>query len=90
MKKWKYMKDRIQNEEIHLKLGVAPINEKMRESRLRWFGHVQRRVINALAKKKELVQNERTKKGRGRPKITLLEVINGHVNQRNNGEYDFK
>ena len=30
------------------------------------------------------------KKGRGRPKITLLEVINGHVNQRNNGEYDFK
>ena len=46
------MKDRIQNEEIHLKLGVAPINEKMRESRLRWFGHVQRRVINALAKKK--------------------------------------
>ena len=52
MKKWKYMKDRIQNEEIHLKLGVAPINEKMRESRLRWFGHVQRRVINALAKKK--------------------------------------
>ena len=53
MKKWKYMKDRIQNEEIHLKLGVAPINEKMRESRLRWFGHAQRRVINALAKKKK-------------------------------------
>ena len=54
MKKWKYMKDRIQNEEIHLKLGVAPINEKMRESRLRWFGHAQRRVINALAKKKRV------------------------------------
>ena len=53
MKKWKYMKDRIQNEEIHLKLGVAPINEKMRKSRLRWFGHAQRRVINALAKKKK-------------------------------------
>ena len=47
------MKDRIQNEEIHLKLGVAPINEKMRESRLRWFGHAQRRVINSLAKKKK-------------------------------------
>ena len=74
------MKDRIQNEEIHLKLGVAPINEKMRQSRLRWFGHVQRIVINALEKKSELVQNERTKRGRGRPKMTLLEVINGHVN----------
>uniref|UniRef100_A0A7N2KYI8 Histone-binding protein RBBP4-like N-terminal domain-containing protein n=1 Tax=Quercus lobata TaxID=97700 RepID=A0A7N2KYI8_QUELO len=27
-------------------LGVAPIDEKMRESCLRWFGHVQRRAIN--------------------------------------------
>ena len=71
------MKDRIKNEEIRLKLGVAPINEKMRQSRLRWFGHVQRIVINALEKKSELVQNERTKRGRGRPKMTLLEVING-------------
>ena len=53
MKKWKYMKDRIKNEEIRLKLGVAPINEKMRQSRLRWFGHVQRTMINALEKKSE-------------------------------------
>ena len=35
-------KDRVQNEEIFLKIGVAPINEKMRKMRLRWFGHVQR------------------------------------------------
>lgn len=33
-------KDRIQNEEIHLKIGVVPIDEKMREDCLRWFGHV--------------------------------------------------
>jgi hypothetical protein len=32
-------KDRIQNEEIRLKIGVAPIDKKMSESRLRWFGH---------------------------------------------------
>ena len=39
-------KDRIQNEEIPLKIGVAPIDEEKREDRLRWGGHVQRREIN--------------------------------------------
>ena len=34
-------KVKIWNEEIHLKIGVAPIDENMRESRLRWFGHVR-------------------------------------------------
>ena len=37
----------------------------MRESCLRWFGHVQRRVINALVRKSELIQMEGTKEGRG-------------------------
>ena len=41
-------KDTIQNEEIILKIGVAPIDEKMRESHLKQFGHVQRREINAF------------------------------------------
>ncbi len=30
----------IQNDKICLKIEVTPIGEKMRESRLRWFGHV--------------------------------------------------
>ncbi len=30
-------KDRIQNEEIHLKIWVTLIDEKMRDNRLRWF-----------------------------------------------------
>ena len=30
---------------------VSPIDEKIRESHLRWFGHVQRRAINALERK---------------------------------------
>ena len=41
-------KNNIRNEKICLKIGVAPIDEKVRESCLRWFGHVQRRAINAL------------------------------------------
>ncbi len=54
---------------------MAQIDEKMRESYLRWFGHVQRRKINALVRKSELIQVKRTKKGEGRPKITLIEVV---------------
>ena len=30
---------------------VSPIDEKIRESRLRWFGYVHRRAINALVRK---------------------------------------
>ena len=36
-------KDRIWNDVILEKIGVAPIEEKMTENHLRWFGHVQRR-----------------------------------------------
>ena len=32
--------DKIRNEYIRQKVGVAPIDEKMRKTRLRWFGHV--------------------------------------------------
>ena len=33
-------KDRIRDEKIRLKIRVAPVNGKMRESHLRWFGRV--------------------------------------------------
>jgi hypothetical protein len=68
-------KDMIRNEKIRLKIGVTSIDEKMRECHLRWFGHVQGREINASVRKSELIQVEGTKEGRGRPKITLIEVV---------------
>ena len=74
-------KDRIQNEEICLKIGVAPVDEKIRESHLRCFDHVQRKETNAPVRKSELIQVEGTKRGRGKPRITLVEVIKQrHVN----------
>ena len=49
-------KYRIRNEKIHLKIRVTPFDVKMRESRLRWFGHVQKREINARMRHSELIQ----------------------------------
>jgi hypothetical protein len=38
--------------------------KEMRQNCLRWFGHIQRRAINAPMKKNELFQVERTKKSK--------------------------
>jgi len=37
----------VKNEDILTKICVAPIKEKMRENRLRWFSHVRRRLTDA-------------------------------------------
>jgi hypothetical protein len=34
-------KDRIRNDDIRDKLGVAPIQENVVQHRLRWYGHIQ-------------------------------------------------
>ena len=44
-------KNKIMNEDIRKKVGVAPIIEKLVETRLRWFGHIQRRPLEALVHK---------------------------------------
>ncbi|KAF8666011.1 hypothetical protein HU200_053900 [Digitaria exilis] len=40
-------RDRVRNEDIREKVRVAPIEEKLTQHRLRWFGHVQRRPSEA-------------------------------------------
>ena len=66
----KTRKDKIRNEFICESLGVAPIGDKMRESRLRWFGHVQRRPMTATVRRSETIQVEGAKRTRRRPKLT--------------------
>jgi hypothetical protein len=39
--------DRVRNDVIRDRLGVAPIEEKVIQHQLRWFGHVHRRPAEA-------------------------------------------
>jgi hypothetical protein len=39
--------DRVRNDDIRDRLGVGPIEEKLIQHRLRWFGHVHRRPLEA-------------------------------------------
>ncbi|KAK9689951.1 hypothetical protein RND81_09G093700 [Saponaria officinalis] len=68
-------KDRLRNEIIRKKVEVAPIEDKMMENRLRWFGHVRRRPMNAPVRRLETWGTEKVVRGRGRPKLTWLRVI---------------
>lgn len=59
---------------------MAPSNEnrskkKIGESCLQWFGHVEMRPINALERKSDSIQVKQMKRGKERPKITLVKVV---------------
>ena len=69
------LKDRIRNDHIRERVGIAPISEKMKEYRLRWYEHVQRRELDEPVRIVEQMEREPYIRNRGRPKRTLDEVI---------------
>ncbi|KAM3375418.1 hypothetical protein P3S68_014132 [Capsicum galapagoense] len=67
--------ERARNEIIREKVGVVSVEDKMREVRLRWFGHVMRRGRDAPVRRCERLVLDGFKRGRGRPKKYWREVI---------------
>lgn len=59
---------------LRVRVALIDNKKKMRETCLRWFGHAQRRVTNALMRKRKFIQVKRGKKKRT-PKLTLVEVV---------------
>ena len=54
--------DIIRNEVIREKVGDAPIGDKIRESRPRWFGHIKRRRnVNAPVRRCKTINLSRGK-----------------------------
>ena len=66
---------KIRNEVIRDLVKVVPIEDKIRETRLIWFGHMKRRNMNATMRRCERINIPAGKRGRGRPKKSLNEVI---------------
>ncbi|KAM3015773.1 hypothetical protein FF2_028310 [Malus domestica] len=72
-------KDKIGNEDIRGKVGVAKIEGNMRENRFRWFGHVQRRPTDAPVRKCDYGTEVQGRRGRGRPRKTLEETLRKYL-----------
>ncbi|MFS8031457.1 hypothetical protein Hanom_Chr17g01546151 [Helianthus anomalus] len=66
--------DKIRNEVFRVRLGVACISDKIREGRLRWFGHVKRRQMTDPIRIVETLTVD-GRRSRGRPKMTWEERI---------------
>ena len=67
-------KDKIRNEYIRGTVKVERLGMKMREGRLRWYGHVMRKDQEYLGRK--MIKMELPgKRKRGRPKRRLLNLV---------------
>ena len=78
-------RDKVRNEDIRIKIGVASIEEKMRENRLRWFGYVRCRPIDAF-RRVERIKLGQVKRAQGRPKKTWMEVIRQDIETKSLNE----
>ena len=67
--------DRIRNENIRGTAQVGKLGDKVREIRLRWFGHVQRRDSGYIGRRM-LEMELPGRRQRGRPKRRYMDVVN--------------
>jgi hypothetical protein len=75
--------DRVRNDDIRDRLGVAPIEEKLIQHLLRWFEHVHRRPPEAPVHRGIIRQDNNVKRGRGRPNLTWEEAIKRDLKEWN-------
>lgn len=56
-------------------VGIAPIVVKMVENKLKWFEHVERRLVESLVKRIDRMKTSQRAKCRGRPREIIREII---------------
>ncbi|KAL1447386.1 hypothetical protein WDU94_015651 [Cyamophila willieti] len=62
-------KDRVRNEKIRETVKVGPLGKKIQESRMRWYGHIERR-------------DEKGKRKRGRPKLRWRDKVEEDLREK--------
>jgi hypothetical protein len=67
--------DRVRNNDIRERLGVTPVEEKLVQHRLRWFRHMQRRLVEAPICNGVIRRTSNKKRDRGRPNLTWEESV---------------
>ena len=82
-------KDKIRNEHIRSTVKVERLGMKMREDRLRWYGHVMRRDQEYVGRK--MMEMELPgKRKRGRPKRRFLDVVKENMEEVGAKEMDIE
>jgi len=72
-------RDKIRNDSIRERVGVASVLENMVETRLRWFGHLERRHVDSLVRRVD--HDSQVTRGRGRPRKTIKKDL--EINELN-------
>jgi hypothetical protein len=66
--------DHVENVKVRERLGVAAITDKLRETRLRWYGHVMRSNVNSVAATAQRLEVQ-GRRPRGRPKKRWMDQV---------------
>ena len=82
-------KDKIRNEHIRSIVKVERLEMKMREGRLRWYGHIMRRD-QKYAGRKMMEMKLPGKRRRGRPKRRFLDVVKEDMGEVGAKEMDIE
>jgi hypothetical protein len=66
---------RVQNNDIHKRLRVAPVEEKLVQHHLRLFGYIQQRPVDAPVRSGVIRWTSNGRRGQGRPNMTWEEFM---------------
>jgi hypothetical protein len=73
--------DKVQNKHTRGSMKVTPINGKIKEARMKWYGHVMRRDDDHIVRKTLDIQENR--RGRGRPHPTWRVTVEKDMREQN-------
>jgi hypothetical protein len=64
------IRDHARNDDTHERLAMALDKEKLVKYLLRWFGHIQRKPLEAPIRRRAISQTTNGKRGKGRSNLT--------------------